>query len=513
MINSFKNIAISLLILIVSLTEISAQSNKDIFDKTVFLHKQKSNVYTLLNELSNQSGLLFIYDSNVIDNENVVKIKEGKRRLEDAIKEVVGDNIDYENIGKHILITSKHPKKDNFVTDSLNTNYLIIEGRLLDASNNTPIAFGSVGIFGSSIGTISNQEGVFRLIIPESISHSSEVCFSHLGYEQQKIAFTTLLGGFVNISLQQRIMTLPEVVIQSINPVKLIDKMRKNIVINYYTSPCYLTTFYREGIDYNNSFRTLTEAVVKLYKSSYKHPSMDQVHLLKMRKLTNYTINDTVIAKMSSGLDASLKLDVIKEIPDFILSANNSSIYNYRYVESTIIDDKQVDVISFIPKNEVVDPHYAGRLYINSDDYALVRVEMCILPKMVKNATDMFVSKQAQSLKLTLSVVNYQINYKKFGEHYFLNHVRGDIYFKAKKRKKLFGSSIIHTWFEMLPCKIDTINVVKFNKNERLSTTTVFSETAFEYDHNFWGEYNSITLEQKIEDVIKHITPKIDVMK
>ncbi len=517
MINIYKKISVTLLVIILLSIRLIAQNNSVFFEQEVYLPKQKTTVYALLNELSKQTGMLFIYDSKVINNENVVKIKAGKRSLKEAILEVVGNpKIHLNNIGKHILLTSCESDKSDALADSLKTKYSVIEGKLVDAINNEPIAYGSVGLSGSSLGTISNQEGIFKLIVPEVYSKSSEVLFSHLGYEQQKISFSTLNGHFSNISLQPRVMSLPEVVVKAIDPIKLIEKMRRNIENNYFMSPSYLTTFYREGIDYNDNFRSLTEAVIKLYKSPYKSVSVDQVQLLKMRKVSNYSSSDTIIAKMSSGIDASLKLDVIKDLPDFLFTYstyNNSPSYNYKYIESTIIDGKMVDVIYFTQKKNVVDPRYAGKLYITSDESALVRVEMCILPEMVKNATDMFVSKQAQYMKLTLSKVDYIINYKKFGDYYFINHVRGDIYFKAKRRKKLFNSSSIHTWFEMLPCKIDTVNVAKFSRNERISPHTVFSETVFEYDHNFWGEYNIITLEQKIEDAIRNISPKIEVMK
>ena len=57
---------------------------------------------------------------------------------------------------------------------------------------------------------------------------------------------------------------------------------------NCSTSPVYLTTFYREGVQLKNKFQSLTEAVFKVYKSPTMEPGQkDQVKLLKMSKIDN----------------------------------------------------------------------------------------------------------------------------------------------------------------------------------------------------------------------------------
>jgi len=64
----------------------------------------------------------------------------------------------------------------------------------------------------------------------------------------------------------------------------------------------------------------------------------------------------------------------------------------------------------------------------------------------------------------------------------YINHIRGDLHFKIKKRRQLFNTNILHTWFEMVTCKIDTANVNRFSRIESLPTRTVFSDTHFNYD-------------------------------
>ena len=166
------------------------------------------------------------------------------------------------------------------------------------------------------IGSITNANGEFRLTLPDSLRRST-LYFSHLGYEPRKIETSLLAGQHTVITLDAKIIPIQEVVVRIVNPLRLLRDMKENIRKNYPQSPAYLTTFYREGIERKNKFVGLTEAVFKIYKSAYKpNPAPDQVKLLKMRRIISQQEKDTIIARMKSGINASLSLDLIKELPD-----------------------------------------------------------------------------------------------------------------------------------------------------------------------------------------------------
>ncbi len=82
--------------------------------------------------------------------------------------------------------------------------------------------------------------------------------------------------------------------------------------------------------------------------------------------------------------------------------------------------------------------------------------------------------------------------------------------FKVKRAKMLFGSRDLHIWFEMITCKVETGQVVAFPRTERLPTRTIFSDTSFKYDENFWKDFNVIPLEEEISKLIEKISLKIE---
>ncbi len=121
----------------------------------------------------NVPAIFFIYDSKIIDNEQTTSIKGGDYTIQEAIYAITGNkNLAIRAIENHLLLylpeSPSAPKSASVTPDSIQT-YFSIEGSLQDQYTHEPIAFGSVGIGEAAIGTITNQNGEFRLKLPDSL--------------------------------------------------------------------------------------------------------------------------------------------------------------------------------------------------------------------------------------------------------------------------------------------------------------------------------------------------------
>ena len=497
--------------LLVCMTGFAKATEDDVLERVIYLAKSKGTVYTLLGKVSEQSGFLFIYDSKVVDNERTVKLGAGQRTVRRAIYEIIGrHDISLHIVENHILINLLQVQGSVAATLKDSLSYFTLEGKLQDNQSGAPIAYGTVGVVGTSIGSITNQDGEFRLRLPDSL-RQSRIGVSHIGYVGQEMDVSLLEAQHVVWSLEPRVIPIQEVVIRAVNPVRLLREMLKAKKVNYALAPVYLTTFYREGVQYKQKFRNLTEAVFKIYKPSplLVH-SQDYVKLLKMSNITNNQERDTLIAKMSAGIDACLQLDIIKNLPDFLLPDDKGNGYSYASCDMTVIDNRLVNVISFQQNTGVKEPLYCGELYIDAENNALVQARFEINPDYVKQATDMFVERKAHKWKITAQKVVYTISYRQWRGIYYMNHIRGDLYFKVKFKRQWFSSSSLHTWFEMVTCKVDTDNVTRFQRKERIPTRTIFSDTHFKYDADFWGDFNVIPWEKELNTVIEKLSSKIE---
>lgn len=482
----------------------------DVLGRTVFLPKCRGTVYSLLDRVSEQAGYLFIYDSKVVDNERNVKLKKGSRSIREAIFEIIGTReVWLRVVGNHILINSPKAMMPSIthVPDTLSS--FTVEGTLLDKLTGLPIAYGTVGVAGTSIGSITNQDGGFRLCLPDSLKQERLV-FSHVGYVTQDLDVSLLLENQATLTLEPKIIPIQEVVIRVPNPIRLLREMLERREVNYSRKPVYLTTFYREGIHYKQKFRSLTEAVFKIYKSPFRYFSSEQVKLLKMSRITNHQEQDTLLAKMSGGIEACLQLDLINHLPEFLLPDGRDNPYNYASTDVTVIDNRLVNVLSFKQKKGIKEPLYCGELYIDADNGALLQAHVRMHPDYVKKATGMMIERQARRMKITLQEVSYTISYKSWNGTYFINHARGDLHFKVKRKHSWFGTSSLHTWFEMVTCKIDTVEVTRFQRSERVPTRTVFADTHFKYDPEFWGDFNIIPWEEELTKVVEQLSSKIE---
>ena len=503
---------LSVLLILFFFVDMMRADGSDVLERIVRLPKIKGTVYSLLSDVSQQSGYMFIYDSKVIDNDAVVKIKGGERSIRQAVYDIVGNtSLEFQVMGTHILITLPSEKKvrvqQDFVPEQI-TNFVII-GTLLDKETGIPISSATVGVRGTSIGSITNQNGDFKLSLPDSLKNDS-ITFSHIGYLSQDIEYALLIGRHNILSLEPKVVPSQEVVIRRSDPKKLLREMIERRNKNYSHTPVYLTTFYREGVQLKNKFQNLSEAVFKVYKTSSYSSVPDQVKLLKMSRLSNVEAKDSLLVKVKSGIQACFQMDIMKDMPSFLIPDAGDNGYLYTSQGVTFIDDRCVNVIHFAQKKEIIEPLYCGDLYIDAETNALLQARFEVDPQRVKKASEMFVERRTHGIQIIPQKVVYTISYKPWQGIYYIHHIRGDLSFKVKRRRLLSASPQMQIWFEMITCKVDTEQVTAFPRAERLPTRTIFSDLNFKYDEDFWRDFNVIPLEEELGKLIERISLKIE---
>lgn len=501
------------ILLLIATTGVKADGG-DVLERIIRLPAVKGTVYALLGKVSEQSGYLFVYDSKVVNNDAEVKMKRRRCTVRQAIYQITGnDKLQLKVMGRHILILPPEEKtglKMPQIVSSSTPDYFTLTGTLRDKETGEPIVNATVTVQETSIGNVTNKNGEFRLHLPDSLRNCT-LSFSHLGYVAQSIEAATLLGRNNVLNLEPKVVPLQEVLIRLVEPRRLMREMLEQRTRNYSLHPVYLTTFYREGVQLKNKFQTLTEAVFKVYKPPlFESDTPGQVKLLKMSRMDNRENTDSVVAKIRAGIQACLQLDVMKDLPDFLAVDAPDNPYVYTSGDITFIDDRCVNVVYFEQKSHVKGPFYCGTLFIDSENGALVQARIEIQPKYIKDATRIFVARQAQKVNLTTQKVAYTISYKPWNGTYYVHHIRGDLYFKMKRKRAFFSNPTLHTWFEMVTCRIDRENVVRFPRAERIPPRIVLADVDFKYDESFWEDFNIIPLEAELNRIIEKVALKIE---
>ena len=466
--------------------------------RSIHLPTSKGSIYQLLQSITQTTGYHLIYDSNLINNEKEQQLNGGSRTIAEAIYEITGNQRLQLSIQQDYILITLPPKP-------LHDH---ITGTLLDAETGHPIPYGTIYLQGSSWGTTSNQDGQFHIHIPDTLPSFRLVC-SHIGYQKQEIDLTTLMRQDTIIHLTPNVVSLHEVIVSMRNPITLLNGMIDNREKNYPLHPSYLTTFYREGTHYKKKLMDMTEGIFKIYKPGVS-PSYisDQVKQLKNNRLSFRSEEDSLIAKISGGIGSCLTLDVMQHLPLFLQPESANIECAYYFSDITWMEDKCTYVIHFRPTKNAKENFYRGEIYLDAETLALVQICFRIHPDHIKKAT--LVKEQGKYIKISPQSAEYTLSYRQWGSRYYVSHVRGDLNFKVKKKKSWISRSpLLHTWFEMATCHIDTTNVKPFSREERIQPNSIFMETPLDYDPSFWQNFNIIPREKDLKESIEQLQEQL----
>jgi len=94
----------------------------------------------------------------------------------------------------------------------------ILRGKVLDGKNGKGLAYVNIGIAGAGIGTVSQADGHFELLIPDTFAHDS-LKFSMVGYSPRTLYLEDMLkmDESQEIGMQPKVTQLEEVLISPRN--------------------------------------------------------------------------------------------------------------------------------------------------------------------------------------------------------------------------------------------------------------------------------------------------------
>lgn len=488
----------------------SLYSQNSILDKKLNLNFKNSSAENILIEIEKDINHYFTYDEIIINNFKEITLSLKKVILKECLDTIFHkENLEYKIIGKHIILKQKNKFIQNNKTNKDTAQKSIeIRGFIVDKKTNKAISFASISIKDFSIGVISNREGEFLLKIPPSLKEK-ELIISHIGYENSIKKVDSLKNRNTIFKLNQSFIPIQEVIIRKTDPKYLLNLAIKKTGINYSNKANYLNAFYRETIKRNGEYMFFSEAILKIHKSSYNNKlSTDQIKVLKSRKMKNITLRDTLVLKLKSGLQSALLLDVMKNNSDFLLS-ENFKYYNYRMVDIITYNNRTSYCIEFEQKKNVLSALYKGRIYIDTENLAIIGVEFKVNPQQITKAQNNFVIKKTKGMKIKLIDTKYLVSYRSINGKFYLSYVRAELEMKVKKKKKLFPTSF-KTTLELAISNVDSVNVTRFNRKEIEKLSSIFSDVEHQYDETFWEAYNFIKPDDTWQEAIRKIHSKLN---
>lgn len=379
------------------------------------------------------------------------------------------------------------------------------KGEVLDADSKKPLVFASISIEGSNISTITNTEGEFSLKVAKNMTETNlEISF--LGYKTKTLPLAQLAKKKNTILMSVSVTELTGVDLSvPSDALKLVEETLAKKGDNYFSDPTLMTGFYRETIKKRRRNVSLSEAVVNIYKTPYTSQKKDAVQLYKARKSTDYSRLDTLALKLQGGPFNALFVDIMK-YPEYIFTKESIKAYTFSFDRSTRVDGKLIYIVDFKQQENIIDPLYKGKLYIDAENKILTSAIYSLNITDREKASKMFVRKKPRNASVWPTEVAYRVDYREKNGRWYYGYSNVLLEFKVDWDKKLFNS-VYSMSCEMAITDWEKNMTNKLPKSkERMKSSIILNDEAIGFtDPNFWGEYNIIEPEKSIESAIKKI--------
>ncbi len=500
--------AIALLIFLVPSNGMKCQEG--ILDSTFTFRAGTTRTGNALNLITKQTGYHFTYDSRLVDQDRKTGMNFRNVRLRVILDSILNDkSLVYSVIDRFIIISREIPPKPVTVADSSALREVTdISGIIVDGESNDPLPFATIALKHEGKGTVANGNGEFSIKISPG-SYNDTIQVSYLGFFGREIPIRQTLGNNFRIEMRREFISIPEIIIRHEIPQEILRKTLSAIPRNYGNSPAGMTAFYREGVLRRSELQTYSEAILDIYKSSYTSTFLnDQIKVFKSRKIENTNISDSLTVRLKAGLSTCLQLDGIKNGFDF-LSGENTGDYSYRLTDIVSYDEESAFEIEFGKREgDPETPMFRGSLFINTTDYSLLNADFEIYPEYLRKTKETFITKTTKGFITWPVSVRYSVSYRKIGDRYYLNHVRGDLVFSSKQKKRLFNTQF-NVFFEMAVTSVTLKDVTRFEREELAPIHSVFSKTITSYDPVFWENQDFLKPEDNLLQALKNMHVKL----
>ncbi len=412
--------------------------------------------------------------------------------------------------------------------------------KVLDKKTEEPLPFTNVIVRGTSIGTITNEEGFFELTISAKYKKSNLI-FSFVGYKNASIPIKLFSSNDKYVYLETESNSLEEVVLIAKNKYKeFIDQAIRVTSQNYAQAPTLLETYYRELTKIDHKYTKFADAAINIYYSAYngmfdlqtsrvgyfrfsrleneikKVPfpepadliadAQDQAKIISLRKSDNlqkYKILEQ--SKELSAIDTTnlkwlenneigggpLRLtgaDKFKRQEDFFDPKTNSQ-YLFKLYGRSSYNDKPVYIISFAPKDPTnAKAKYKGEITMDENSKAIIAYQYSLTKLAQKQSSQKFgaqlktpKSVEEESKLAFISRTTSLEDYKVYVTYSYYN---GKWYLKRIKTTNkylntgdLFEDYTATTESELIVNNTQTDNIQPFPVNETFDS--IFSNALF----------------------------------
>lgn len=383
-----------------------------------------------------------------------------------------------------------------------------VSGVVRDKESRKKLENVAVSLVGTPIGTVTNAEGVFSLKIPH-MDTIPQLELSHIGYMNAWFSASAPEGSnnmHATILMIPIALQLNEVVAYGNSARRIVEEALERIPKNYPSGESMTSAFYRETVQKGHRYISISEAMLDVYKTSYRQRTSDRdkVQIDKARRLLSQKQSDTLGVKVVGGPNLPLFMDVVKNAYA-LFDEETLDYYSFAQEPSVFIDDRLQYVISFRPRVKLDYALYVGRVFIDREHLAFTRAEFELDLSDRERAVAAILYKKPLGLRFRPQKVSFLITYRQHDGVTCLNYICNEMCFKCDWKRRLFSSSYVAR-SEMVAVDREEHPERVIARRDAFKPYQVFYDIVKEYwSEDFWKDYNIIEPTESLEDAVKKL--------
>lgn len=353
-------------------------------------------------------------------------------------------------------------------------------------------------------GTVTNHDGAFSISLsvqPDSLKVSMVGFISRV---IRNINWFQSSPFTIELSLQP--LELSAVEVKPLTALQIVERAIQHLPASQIQEDFETTGFYREIIKDREHYFSVAEAVFTVQFL----PQKEDFKLKMDKGRTSEEISYTKLFEdfhPGGGPQRAIKNSFLLDIPSF-LRLKELKKYEFKRLPVTFYDDRRLYVISFDQKDGVKEALENGKLFIDAEDFTVVKYEAANSPKGINyikhlSGSDKFF---AELLNIDLKRKSWRraVSFIRTGDKWLLNHADMEFSITYKQPKKKLDLDLTISTEILLNPQYKTI-ITPIPKKDEWQRNNLVKNLPNVFDSAWWGNASIIQPTQSIEEVVKEI--------
>lgn len=183
---------------------------QEVLNQKLTLQVENAEIKTILAEIEKKVDVKFTYRPRVIRDHNKLSLNVTDASLNEVLGQVLGSSIDFEVVGKQIVLTTVEPDDEPFNALGVTapgSPVVQVSGTVTDESD-VPLPGVNVLVKGTTLGTTTDVDGRYSLEIQDP---NGILVFSFIGYVTQEVEIGSRTS--IDVKMVLDVQSLEEVVV------------------------------------------------------------------------------------------------------------------------------------------------------------------------------------------------------------------------------------------------------------------------------------------------------------